>query len=370
MTEANKKSSGIYLSVRWLLLISFSAVFTLVTAGIFYWFYNFVTQKALEQIEQDLTQTVQMAALNIDVQELLALYQEGEPNAAGLAWEDAIFNNGDLEAVRTQYGQPQPQGFSDDPRYQNLMDWLEVVHRIEPRAWPYIWISDTVNKEGIYIADLAARYNPEKSTLFLESFEEPEIYDGVTLSTNNEGQLEAYIDDWGEWYSAWLPITDAQGQIIGGVGIDFAAGEVHQVQTSIRSTILIACIITYLILFIAIFWISATITSPIISLTRAADAIGEGNYDLDISKLFAGSIHNEVDTLARVFNIMLEKVRERVVKLQQQVTNLRIEIDEAKRNQQVDEIANSEFFRDLQSKANNFRKKENSKQEKSEDETT
>ncbi|MBL8063232.1 MAG: HAMP domain-containing protein [Anaerolineales bacterium] len=366
MTETTKKSSGMYLSVRWLLLISFSAMFTLVIAGIFYWFYDFSTKRTLEQISEDLTQTVQMAALNIDTDELLALYEEGQPNEAGLAWENAIFNGGDLEAVRAQYGQPQPNGFSDDPRYQKLMDWLETVHGIEPRAWPYIWVNDTANQQAVYVADLSARYNPEKSTLFLEWFEDPDPYTQLTLSTNESGKLTSYEDPWGEWYSAWLPLTDSQGQIIGVVGIDFEAGEIRQVQASIRNTILMAFAFTYFIIFLAIFWISGRITSPIISLTRAADAIGEGNYDLDIRNLFAGSIHNEVDTLARVFNVMLEKVRERVVKLQQQVTNLRIEIDEAKRKQQVEDIASSDFFRDLQTKASNFRKKDSDKTAKEE----
>lgn len=361
MTETKNQMSGIFLSVRWLLLISFSALFTLVIAGIFYWFYDFATKRTLAQITEDLTQTVQMAAINIDSEELLALYREGKPNEASLAWEDAVFNNGDLEAVRAKYGQPQPNGFSDDPRYQKLMDWLEVVHRIEPRAWPYIWVNDTENQAGVYVADLAARYNPEKSTLFLEWFEDPEPITQLTLSTDDNGRLVSYEDPWGEWYSAWLPITDSQGRNIGVVGIDFTAGEIRQVQASIRNTILIAFAVTYLVIFLAIYWISSRITSPIISLTRAANAIGEGNYDLDISKLFAGTIHNEVDTLARVFNVMLDKVRDRVVKLQQQVSSLRIEIDEAKRKQQVEDIASSDFFRDLQSKATQFRKRDGDK---------
>ncbi len=54
---------------------------------------------------------------------------------------------------------------------------------------------------------------------------------------------------------------------------------------------------------------------------------------------------------------MVNKIYKREQKLKQQVAKLQIEIDEAKRSQAVSEITDTEYFRDLQSKARAMRRK-------------
>jgi hypothetical protein len=53
---------------------------------------------------------------------------------------------------------------------------------------------------------------------------------------------------------------------------------------------------------------------------------------------------------------MAEEVYARQQRLQQQVQELRIELDEAKRQQQVAEITESEYFRALKSKLHELRR--------------
>ena len=52
---------------------------------------------------------------------------------------------------------------------------------------------------------------------------------------------------------------------------------------------------------------------------------------------------------------MVDKVRQREQKLRRQVEELKIEIDEAERKEQVEKIVDSDFFRDLQAKAQRVR---------------
>ena len=59
--------------------------------------------------------------------------------------------------------------------------------------------------------------------------------------------------------------------------------------------------------------------------------------------------------LARVFQRMAREVAERERRLKAQVQQLRIEIDEAKAARQVAEITETDYFRDLQRKANSLR---------------
>ena len=59
--------------------------------------------------------------------------------------------------------------------------------------------------------------------------------------------------------------------------------------------------------------------------------------------------------LARVFQRMAREVYEREQRLKAQVQALKIEIDEAKAARQVEEITDTDYFRELQKKASTMR---------------
>ena len=188
MTNKTASRPGMFISVQWLLLISITSLLTVILAGSFYWYYQFSTQQMLQAVTGDLIHTVQVAALNINGDDLLTIYQEGKPNAAGIAWQKAKDDKTAQNAARQQFGSP-TNGFSDDPRYQMLLNWLDTVHKIEPRAWPYLWVNDEAAREIIYIVDLGARYNPGKSTLFLERAQDDGLTTELSLFTNEAGGL-------------------------------------------------------------------------------------------------------------------------------------------------------------------------------------
>jgi DNA-binding protein H-NS len=78
---------------------------------------------------------------------------------------------------------------------------------------------------------------------------------------------------------------------------------------------------------------------------------------------------DEISTLAEVFALMVSKVKQREESLKQQVTELKIEIDEVKRKKQVSEIVDSDFFHDLQTKARRLRSRAHGATEESKPET-
>ena len=59
--------------------------------------------------------------------------------------------------------------------------------------------------------------------------------------------------------------------------------------------------------------------------------------------------------LARVFQRMIREVYAREQRLQQQVQELRIEVDKARQTQQVSKITGTDYFQQLRGKANNLR---------------
>ncbi len=331
-TSKNGGKRSFSFSLRWKILIGFTLIFSVVFAIAFYWFYQFATDTALTRIQNDLTSTLKGAAAGVNTDELLALASTGKPNAAG---------------------------FTDDPRFQDQLDWLDTVHSIEPRAWPYIYIPGNKPDEIIYVVDLWARYDPTRATTFMyHKISKGFSLDGfkqLTLRTTN-GRFDTYTDQWGSWASAYMPVKDKSGKVVAAMGIDFEADYVNQVRQSILDKVFVAFLITYVSLFILVFLISGALTSPIIKLTKIAEAFGEGDYDQDLSQLQSTSrLDDEIVTLANVFAVMAGKVRQREQTLRRQVEALKIEIDESRRTKQVSEIADSDFFRDLQTKARQMR---------------
>ena len=362
------KRSSIYFSLRWKLLIGFTLIFSIVFALAFYWFYTFASTQALTRIQQDLLDTLNGASQEISGDILSELVEDGKPNEQGEAWLAVAIAEDDetpdasalRDAAQVNYGKASVNGFSDDPRYQKLMDQLESIHNIEPRAWPYIFVKAEGERHISYIVDLWARYDPSKAAPFIFTTTSRRSYNGLnqlTLRLDSDGNFTPYTDQWGQWVSAYRPIKSAQAGTAA-IGIDFSADYVYQVQDAIRNQVATAFTVTYLALFILVFLFSGALTGPIVKLTQAANALGEGHYTQDFSTLkSAGRFSDEIVKLADVFTVMADKVYQREQSLKRQVEALKIEIDETKRKKQVSEIADSDFFRELQAKARNMRSK-------------
>ena len=317
-----------FISLRVKLLVGFTLLFTVVFAIAFYWFYTFATNTALQQIEADMVATLDGAIRLIDGDAFAAMAQEAERRA---------------------------DGFTDDPRFWAHQQWLETVHALEPRAYPYSWVRGDANVENevLFIGDILRLTDPEDATVFRE----PYITEGSMISGMEAlwEDLEPYEDKWGHWISAYAPIRNAAGEAVGGLGVDFKADYIFQVQDAIKDRVFVSFLITYLTLFTLVYLISRTLTRPIIRLTDVAQEVAEGNYDQDMRALYGGRTHDEVDALAQVFEMMVNKVRAREEGLKRQVQELRIEIDEVKKARQVAEITESDYFRDLREKARTLR---------------
>jgi nitrogen fixation/metabolism regulation signal transduction histidine kinase len=100
---------------------------------------------------------------------------------------------------------------------------------------------------------------------------------------------------------------------------------------------------------------SYQISQPIITLTRSAERVAEGDYSEGVIPELLGFVRDETTTLAEVFRQMVAKVAAREQRLKEQVRELRIEIDEVKRKEQVREIVETDFFQDLKIKAHAMR---------------
>ena len=98
-----------------------------------------------------------------------------------------------------------------------------------------------------------------------------------------------------------------------------------------------------------------SLARPITRLTHIARQIGDGHYDQDLAGLTKARLRDEIGILAEVFDMMVGKVEHREQSLRQEVQRLQIEIDESKRQNQVNEIVETEFFQELVTRAQEMR---------------
>ena len=196
-----------FISLRIKILLWFTFVFSIIFIGVLQWFYHFTTHEMLTQLKVDMKDTLQGAAQGVDVPELLSLYSEGMPNS---------------------------EGFSDDIRFHNQLNWLDSIHQTEPQAWFYLFILNSAHQnrrvgvsrvsrsdsEIIYLVDLWAKYDKSKASHFLES----DIPNLRAMKVMERREIviypKIYTDKWGDWLSATAPLFDSNGSIVAMLGLD------------------------------------------------------------------------------------------------------------------------------------------------------
>ena len=98
--------------------------------------------------------------------------------------------------------------------------------------------------------------------------------------------------------------------------------------------------------------------------TAAAAALENDTFERDsLNEVTQRS--DELGQLARVFLQMVEQVKAREQKLKQQIQELRIEIDQTKKDRQVSEIVESDSFKNLKQKLQKMKKLRQEKEQKS-----
>jgi HAMP domain-containing protein len=365
MTEARQtKRKPIFVSLRVQLLLAFLILFGALAGGIFYWFYtfsdnlvtkrfyDFSTNAAMDRLQEDLNTLLTGVSAQINGDEFQSLVEDKQLE----------------ELVRQQEQTPNGGIYPEDQRYWDQVKQLGQIYQIDPRTGLYTFIAGDKPGEIVWIGSSGATKEQPSGAKFRQvsdyGADASIILAGLTKTTF---YLQIYQDEFGKWISGYTPIKNSKGEVVGGLGIDFRAEYVERVQkdlevqiiNNVRSDvlngILVATGITTILVIVMVMLISGLLTRPITALTRVAQRIGEGDYEQDLSGLTPGRFTGETGKLAQVFEIMVGKVHQREEKLKKQVAELQIVIDEHRRQEQVSEIVDSDFFRDLQDKARKMR---------------
>lgn len=344
--ENNAESDVRFLSLNWKIVIAFTLVFALVFAGSYYWFFNYTTQSVLETLTTDMRTTLDAAADGMDTEAFQAAYAEALETDRCLP---------DLEADENGF---YPE---DSDAYLTHVNWLKTVQDIEPRARFYTYVAGPGEREVVGIGSTGYFREPQGGFRLCQRYT-PNDQSQIDTGLDEAIYIDTPYDDgeFGQWISAYRPIYDDDGEVIGAIGIDFAAEYYYQVRNTIINSTAPAFVLSYGLGLLLVVVGARSLTSPLRRLTEIAEQFAEGDYSHDFSDLTGERLTDEVDTLARVFEVMIEKVSGREKKLKERVEQLEIQLDTGKRDAAVDEIVSSDYFVELQSKAKEMRQRRDS----------
>jgi methyl-accepting chemotaxis protein len=332
-----------FISVRAKMLGTILLLLTLALGGTFFWFYNFVTDQVWELIKHDAQTTLTGIVDGID---------------------------GDTFEVFSKEMVLREDGYTDDRRYWAHVLFLKNVHDVEPRAFIYTYVKGDQPYQVKFIGSSGALNTPPDGAKPFEIYQEDAstafLWEGLSKPVQNETFTGGGQDTYGSWgVTVCRPIYNSKNEVVGAAGIDFQTDYVLQVQRSMLKLFYTAIAIIFLVMLIAVFWFSDRLSRPITQLTRIAELIGEGHYDQDLTSLTRMKVRDEISKLAEVFDLMIDKVYAREQTLRQRVEELQIQIDEAKKQNAISEIVDTDFFRDLQVKAVQLRERKRQQEQQS-----
>ena len=342
--------------MRWKLLLAFGLGVSLVFVVVATWIVRFSTDTAKNRLTENLRSLSIGGAQTIEAEQFRALTQTGREIVAGELYPANAATLAGTAAVADS-------AYPTNPAYWDHVNQIANIRLTNPEASPYTYFRGTDgNLEFIgswsalgyptmnVDAPIGTLFHQPVSTLVDASTAEY-FANGLTETTAQP----AYTDRFGHWISVYTPIVAADGTIVGAIGVDYPLEYVDQVQLRVRDALFPVFGAAYVILILLVLYLSHWMTRRLGRLSSATKRVSGGDYEVDLSGAAKAMFPDEMTDLAQSFGVMTEKIRARERSLVRQVQVLKVEIDEAKRQQSVAEITESDFFTSLTAKATALR---------------
>jgi HAMP domain-containing protein len=176
---------------------------------------------------------------------------------------------------------------------------------------------------------------------------------GKDFANITEGQDIEFEEDGETYYARIDIISDERGLDWINVVVVPSSDFLGPVLANLRNTAVFGAIVLVLSTILG-FLLASWIIRPIFTVTDVAAKIEDSVWDLEPLHVVVERT-DELGQLARVFEKMAKEIRAREMELKRQVVALKIQIDQKKRDTQVSEIVESDFFQGLREKAKHMR---------------
>ena len=277
--KENKTQKKIQIRIRAKILVGM-VVCTLIVANLSGWFLmNRAKTMLLEQCTQNAGSSAKIAAQRIDG-DLLEQLQAGDEGSA------------DYEEILSQL-----QEFlcGDEIKYISTM-------RMNGDTLEFIVDADT--EEGAAIGEAYEIYD-----------EIAEAFDGnVTVDS------EMTSDEWGDFYSAFAPVYNSAGDIVGIVGVDCSVTEIRLQQSALIRKFMFIELAGLAIAVVLSLVISGVLSRSVSAIAGKMSELAQKEGDLtqkegDLTQKITVRSSDEVGNIAGSLNVFLENLREIIKKI-------------------------------------------------------
>lgn len=151
-----------------------------------------------------------------------------------------------------------------------------------------------------------------------------------TLENGQPSYTDIYMDENGTWVSAYAPILDSAGEVVGLVEADFQNNVYLLSLQQEQREIFIFMVVALLISLILSLLFARYLSRPITAVSKGAMEISKGNFEIEIPV----KTSDEIGRLTRAFNYMVQEIQEK-----EYIRSKNEEISEA--NRKLDELNKS-----------------------------
>ncbi|MDR2170486.1 MAG: response regulator [Planctomycetaceae bacterium] len=153
--------------------------------------------------------------------------------------------------------------------------------------------------------------NPELAQAILNADAAHLEYARKAKESIKDGQL--YISDTKDFYTVYMPIKFSEVTTPWSIAVSIPMTKILNNANAVRNYVIIVSLISIGIIALLLYLIAKNITRPILLLSKAANIIGQGNFDVEIPVIKS---NDEIGSLSKAFKFMVEEINSLITKLQ------------------------------------------------------
>ncbi len=198
--------------------------------------------------------------------------------------------------------------------YKKLFDYFTKI--VNENELEYIYTLKAEGDKVLFVIDSDA----ESDTAIGDEYDSFDNLPATIASALKEGKAgvedELYQDEYGVFLSAYSPIFDKNGEVVGALGADIEAGYIKTALQAIVRNIVIFVIATLILVFFVISFVFDKLTRPILQINRKVYELSTSNGDL--TQRLEVQTNDEIGELAQNTNALLEFLRKVIKSIAEQ----------------------------------------------------
>ncbi|MBB5356271.1 methyl-accepting chemotaxis protein [Anoxybacillus mongoliensis] len=199
-----------------------------------------------------------------------------------------------IEMKKNDYYHELRTTLSDIRKMNNLKYLYTMNRRAVGDGYDYYYVVD--GSEGDNFSDLGqVEGEINKFPMLIRAFE---------TKKTQVGEL-SYSETYGAIVSAYVPLIDQSGELIGVLGADFDATGIYKLMQKNEQKTLILTIVMLIIVIIVVSLLTLYLVRPLKKLTKSVYRLREGNFDVT----FEMNRSDEIGELASAFDYTVRELR-------------------------------------------------------------